>query len=60
MLTDIFQIIWDDFYLNKIKKGLIEKTNKPEWDPKTLAEVTNQTVQSIFGPIDGGVKDLEL
>ncbi|XP_027199518.2 3-hydroxyisobutyryl-CoA hydrolase [Dermatophagoides pteronyssinus] len=48
-----------DFYTG-IRARLIEKTNKPEWDPKTLAEVTNQTVQSIFGPIDGGVKDLEL
>ncbi|XP_046914968.2 3-hydroxyisobutyryl-CoA hydrolase isoform X1 [Dermatophagoides farinae] len=48
-----------DFYIG-IRARLIEKTNNPQWDPKTLAEVTNQTVQSMFGPIDGGIKDLEL
>ena len=58
MRCDIVLIFFFEFY--KHKKGLIEKTNNPQWDPKTLAEVTNQTVQSMFGPIDGGIKDLEL
>jgi len=29
---------------------LIEKTKKPQWDPATLAEVTDAFVESHFSP----------
>jgi len=49
---------YDDFF-NGVSARLINKTNNPSWNPKSLEEVTETMVNSMFDPIKGG-RDLDL
>ncbi|XP_073389562.1 3-hydroxyisobutyryl-CoA hydrolase 1 isoform X2 [Physcomitrium patens] len=48
-----------DFY-EGCRALLVDKDNKPKWSPPTLAEVTKEMVDDIFGPFHRGEKVSEL
>ncbi|XP_024397725.1 3-hydroxyisobutyryl-CoA hydrolase 1 [Physcomitrium patens] len=48
-----------DFY-EGCRALLVDKDNKPQWKPPTLAEVTKEMVDDIFAPFHQGEKELEL
>ena len=42
-----------DFY-EGVRAVVIEKDNQPKWQPNSISEVTNETVQRYFRPLAGG------
>ncbi|XP_024384880.1 3-hydroxyisobutyryl-CoA hydrolase 1 isoform X1 [Physcomitrium patens] len=48
-----------DFY-EGCRALLVDKDNKPQWNPPTLAGVTTETVDDIFAPFHRGEKELKL
>jgi enoyl-CoA hydratase len=42
-----------------VRALLIDKDNKPAWNPPTLAGVTDQMLDQIFAPLDGGELEFE-
>jgi enoyl-CoA hydratase/carnithine racemase len=40
-----------DFYAG-VKSAIVTKDRKPVWNPATLAEVSDETVQGFFAPLD--------
>jgi enoyl-CoA hydratase len=47
----------DDFY-EGVRAAIVDKDQKPRWQPSTLAEVTNRDIERYFAPLPGG--ELEL
>jgi enoyl-CoA hydratase len=37
-----------------VRAVIVDKDNKPQWDPPALAGVTGQMLDDIFAPIEGG------
>lgn len=48
-----------DFY-EGCRALLVDKDNKPQWNPPTLAEVSTEMVDDIFAPFHRGEQELEL
>lgn len=38
-----------------VRALLIDKDNSPKWNPKTIEEVTDERVQSFFGPLSDNI-----
>ncbi|KAG0566345.1 hypothetical protein KC19_7G056700 [Ceratodon purpureus] len=48
-----------DFY-EGCRALLVDKDNKPQWNPPTLAEVSDEMVDDIFAPFHRGEQELKL
>lgn len=42
-----------DFY-EGVRAVLVDKDNKPTWNPQTLSEVTTEAIEAYFASLDGG------
>ena len=42
----------DSDFMEGVRAILVDKDHNPQWNPKTLEEVTDEMVESFFGPVE--------